>query len=103
MIPSRREALSRVAVEAALLAKPIVATRVGGVPEVVLHGRTGLLVEPESSQALAEGALRLLADPGKAVAMGEAARDRTLEIFDMNRCINTYQSLYEQLVLVKST
>ena len=102
MIPSRREALPRVAVEAAFFAKPVVATRVGGMAEVVVHEQTGLLVEPESSQALATGALGLLADPEKASAMGEAARDRAREIFDMNRFINSYQDLYEQLVLVKS-
>jgi glycogen(starch) synthase len=102
MVPSRRECLPRVAVEAALLGKPVIATKVGGMAEVVVHGQTGILVEAEAPQALAEATLGLLADPRKAFTMGEAARDRAGEIFDMDRCINAYQSLYEKLALVKS-
>jgi glycosyltransferase involved in cell wall biosynthesis len=52
IIPSRNEGLPNVAKEAAFLARPIVATNVGGIPEAVTHGETGLLVNREDSNAL---------------------------------------------------
>jgi len=101
MVPSRSKCLSRVAVEAALLSKPVIATRVVGMAELVVHGQTGILIEPEDPQALAEATLDLLEDRGKALTMGEAACGRAQEIFDMSRSINAYHNLYKQLALVQ--
>lgn len=63
VIPSLIEAVSLAALEAAASARPIIASNVGGLPEVVLDGRTGLLVEPEDSNGLASAILRLVEDP----------------------------------------
>ena len=97
MIPSRLECLSRVAVEAALSAKPVITTNVGGMAEVVVHDKTGMVVEAENPQALAKACLDLLTHPPKASSLGEAARERALEVFDKTRCVDTYHNLYEQL------
>jgi glycogen(starch) synthase len=102
LIPSRSEGLPRVAVEAALMARPVVATKVGGIPEVVIHQRTGLLVEPENEGALADAVIYLLSNKEKAVTMGCSARSLVLKKFNMEQCVNSYQALYEQLAQSKS-
>jgi glycogen(starch) synthase len=97
MIPSRQEAFGLVALEAALMARPVVATRVGGLPEVVVHEETGLLVEPENPEKLADAAEYLLAHVKTATKMGLAAQARAQEIFGWQRYIDAYDTLYQQL------
>jgi glycosyltransferase involved in cell wall biosynthesis len=76
---------------------PVVATRVGGVPEIVVDGETGLLVPPGESDRLAEAIARLLEDPGSARAMGEAGRRRRRDEFDLSRTVREVEALYEEL------
>ena len=98
VVPSRQEGFSLVALEAALMARPVVATRVGGLPEVVLHEQTGLLVEKEDSMALAEAIAFLLDHPTTAGQMGQAARRRAAEVFSWKRCVDAYDNLYQRLI-----
>lgn len=97
VMPSREEGFGLVALEAALMARPVVATRVGGLPEVVVHQQTGLLVEPDDSATLAEAIALLLAHPETAAQMGEAARHRAQELFSWDRCVDAYAALYRTL------
>jgi glycosyltransferase involved in cell wall biosynthesis len=97
VIPSRQEALPLVALEAALMARPVVATRVGGLPEVVVHRQTGLLVEPEDPGALAAAMADVLEHPETAERMGQAARSRAREVFSLERCVAAYDALYRTL------
>ena len=97
VMPSRHDSLPLAALEAALMARPIVATRVGGLPEVVVHGETGLLVESENSDALAEASLFLLNNPETARKLGGAARDRAQKLFNWERHVNAYDALYRNL------
>ena len=92
-IPSRRESFSLVALESALMARPVVAARVGGLPEIVAHGETGLLVEPESSAALASAVGTLLASPPMVERLGCAARRRVLGEFGLQRQVDAYRQL----------
>jgi glycogen(starch) synthase len=101
LMPSRRDSLPLVALEAALMARPIVATRVGGLPEVVVHEETGLLVESENSQALASGVISLLSHPGIARCMGERARARAQTLFGWEHHVNAYDALYRKLTAAK--
>lgn len=71
LVPSRVEPFGNVAVEALAAARPLVASRVGGLREIVDHGRTGLLVAPDDDEALAGAVIELLADPGRARAMAQ--------------------------------
>jgi len=80
-LPSEMEGLPLVVLEAMAQGKPVVATAVGGTPELVVHGETGLLVQPGDVAALAAALAQLLADPGQARRMGEAGRERVQREF----------------------
>jgi glycosyltransferase involved in cell wall biosynthesis len=81
VVPSRKEAFGRVAAEAALSGIPVVASNVGGLPEVVVDGVTGYLVEPEDVTAFCERVQNLLIDRRLADTFGRSARRRALELF----------------------
>ncbi len=98
LIPSRTEGLPRVAVEAALMARPVVATKIGGIPEVVLHQRTGLLVTPENERALIDALMYVLTHREEGELMGASARTFVLEKFNMEQCVDSYQTLYNQIL-----
>jgi glycosyltransferase involved in cell wall biosynthesis len=97
VVPSRTEGMPLVALQAAQMARPLVATRVAGLPELVVHGETGLLVEPEDSRALAQAIELLLEHPASARAMGQAARRRVRELFSWARHVDAYDALYRKL------
>jgi glycogen(starch) synthase len=97
VMPSRCEGFGLVALEAALMARPIVATRVGGLPEVVAHNETGLLIERDDSKAMAEAIAALLVDRNMATQMGRAGRLRAQKRFCWIRCVDAYVALYQEL------
>ena len=96
-LSSTYEGLPIALVEAMALGCPAVATRVGGVPEVVAHGRHGLLVPPADPRALAAALLELLGDPGRRARMGEAARARALD-FDIRTAVRRMEAVYARLL-----
>ncbi len=95
--PALWEGLPFVLIEAAAMGKPIIATAVDGVPEVIENGKTGLLVPPGNPEALAEAALRLLGDREEARRLGEAARALVPPRFPLRRMVEQTQSLYLEL------
>ena len=97
VMPSHREGLPSVALEAALMARPVVATRVGGLPEIVLHEKTGLLVDEGNHSALANAICLLLEEPQTARAFGDVARRRAQELFSFQRYVDAYDGLYQKL------
>jgi glycosyltransferase involved in cell wall biosynthesis len=90
------EPLSRVLLEAMRLGRPIVATRVGGTPEIVDDGVTGLLVAKNDPGALADAVISLLLDPVRRHQMGEAAVARADELFDDERLVDELLEVYEE-------
>lgn len=98
VLSSRSEGLGLVLIEAMAAGRPVVATHVGGVPEVVVHGKTGLLVPPEDPNALAEAIRQVLADPDLAGRMGEAGRRRAELLYGADRMAEQTLALYEELV-----
>jgi glycogen(starch) synthase len=99
VVPSRWvEALSLVAIQAAQRARAVVATDRGGLPEVVAHGDTGVIVPPADPARLAAALDGLLSDPDVAGRMGERARRRAREYFDLGRHVERYNALYEWVI-----
>jgi glycosyltransferase involved in cell wall biosynthesis len=97
VVPSRTiEGFSLVALEAAHLGRPVVATRVGGLPETVEDGLTGLLVAPDDANQLATAIGDLLADPTRTNDMCERARRRATR-FDVVSCACAYADVYRSL------
>jgi glycosyltransferase involved in cell wall biosynthesis len=76
VLPSRSEGLGRIVVEAMARARPVVASRVGGIVELVEDGTTGRLVAPDDASSLAAALVEVLSDPARAQAMGKEARRR---------------------------
>lgn len=97
VLPSRSEGLALAAIEAAFMARPAVATAVGGLPEIVLDGETGLLVPPEDVPRLAAAILELMRSPQRAAKMGEAARAHARRTFSVRRYLDEYDALYRRV------
>jgi glycosyltransferase involved in cell wall biosynthesis len=83
--------------EAMEAGRPIVATRVGGVPEMIDDGVHGLLVTPHDPAAIAAGVARVLDDRAAAEAMGRRARERRRTEFDVDVMVSRFERLYEDL------
>jgi glycosyltransferase involved in cell wall biosynthesis len=95
------EGMSNALLEAMAAGLPIVATAVGGTPDVVVDGVTGLLVPPRDSSALAKAIATLVRDPDLRRRMGQAGRERVLQHFSVERMVERTQNLYEQLLSAK--
>ncbi|MEV7126869.1 GT4 family glycosyltransferase PelF [Streptomyces sp. NPDC093260] len=95
MLSSISEGFPFTLIEAMSCGRATVSTDVGGVREAV--GDTGLVVPPRDADAMAAAALRLLGDPGRRRAMGEAARLRVIEQFTLRQTIDTFRSIYLEL------
>lgn len=97
VLPSWREGLSIAILEAMAAGLPVVATWVGGNPELVEHGRTGFLVPPRSPGPLAEALVAVLSEPGRCLQMGREARAHVEAHFDLIRTVERYERLYYEL------
>jgi glycosyltransferase involved in cell wall biosynthesis len=97
VLPSLSEGLPLSVLEALSLKKPVVASDVGGIPEIIENGVTGYLVPPENPEALAEKITLLLQNPERAAVIGQAGRRRVEEDFSLPRMIREHQSLYEEI------
>jgi glycogen synthase len=97
LMPSRmREPFGLVALQAAQMGRPTVASAVGGLPEIVEHGQTGLLFEPDDERAFADAIERLLTDDAMAKRLGENARWRAREKFVFPALVDAYERVYAQ-------
>ena len=98
VLSSVTEGISLTLLEAAASGLPIVATQVGGNPEVTVHGESGFLVPPRSPESLAAAMLEMLSDRNRARRMGIAGRRRVAEQFDLCRAVARYEELYLSLL-----
>jgi glycosyltransferase involved in cell wall biosynthesis len=96
VLPSLNEGMGRVLVEAMAAGKPVVASRVGGIPDLVQHGETGYLVPPADEKALADGIKKLLDDPGNAWEMGQRGKEYCQQ-FSLEAMIAKLDDLYSDL------
>ena len=98
VLSSLHESFSLVLAEAMACEKAVVATRVGGIPEVVEDGVTGLLVPPREPESLARSIVELLTDPPRRKAMGLAGKARVEERFSIETMVCSHEALYESLL-----
>jgi L-malate glycosyltransferase len=99
VMSSVTEGLGTSLLDAMACGKPIVATTAGGMPEVVVDGRTGLLVPPRDHEAMANAIIRLLTDEGARRAMGAAGEARVRERFSAERMVQDTLAVYRRVAL----
>lgn len=95
--PAIKEAFGINLIEAMFMSLPCIATNVGGIPEVVIDGETGILVPPADSEALAKAIKKLLSNPELAKRYGKAGNRRVLENFTVDKYIRKLENLYDGL------
>jgi len=101
ILPSLWEGFPNALLEAMAAGKPVVATQVGGIPEIVVHGETGVLIPPRDTDALAIAIIDLLQNKLKAKNMGEAGRIRAGKRFSIYKMIEKTENLYQELLKEK--
>lgn len=102
VLPSVEEPFGIVLLEALALARPVVATAVGGIPEVITHGETGLLVPPRDPAALAEAILWLLNNPTEAARLGEQGRERVRRDFSATEMARRTAEVYRRVLAMRA-
>jgi glycosyltransferase involved in cell wall biosynthesis len=98
---SSREGLGISLLEAMAAEKPVVASDIGGIPEVVIDGETGFLVPPKNSHDLAGAIIELLKNPAKAALMGQQGRQRVKEKFTTQQMLENIDELYTSFLQKK--
>lgn len=102
LVPSRwQEPFGLVALQAGMRARPVIVSRRGGLPETVLDGQTGLVVESENRAGFAAALRRLLADPALGERLGQAAHARVTDVFRFDRMVDAYERVYEDARLAR--
>jgi glycosyltransferase involved in cell wall biosynthesis len=96
-LPSRNEGLPMSVLETMARGRPVVATRVGGIPDAVRDGTDGSLIEPDDAAALAARLADLLSDRARCTAMGAAARERIRDRYDLDEAHRTMASIYREV------
>ncbi len=97
-VPSHVEPLGNATLEAMAAGRPVVGSRVGGIPEMIVEGETGSLVPPRDATALASAIMPLLEDPGLRRRFGEAGRTRAAAHFSLPQHAERLQSIYDRLI-----
>jgi len=98
LLPSWKESFGLTALEALASGVPVVASRVGGLPEVVRHGETGFLADPGKREEMVDACLELLGDEEKRRAFARSAREDVLERFTPERIVPLYEKTYADLL-----
>jgi len=99
VLPSQAEGISNTILEAMATGLPVIATAVGGNPELVKQGETGLLVPPSNPEAMAEAMLSLLIDKEKRQQLSENSHQRVIENFSIQTMVTKYTEVYDSLGL----
>jgi N-acetyl-alpha-D-glucosaminyl L-malate synthase BshA len=102
LLPSETESFGMAALEAMTSEVPVIATRAGGLPEVVIDGETGYLLPVGDTEAMAARAIELLSDDDLRKRMGKRARQLALDLFDEQKIVPLYRELYERVIATPS-
>jgi L-malate glycosyltransferase len=98
LLPSESESFGLAALEAMACGAPVVASRAGGLPEVVIEGETGHLLDVGDVEGMAEAGVRILSDNVLWRAMSTAARDRAIARFEADEVVPVYEALYREVL-----
>lgn len=102
LLPSLNEGFGMVLIEAMAARKPVIATNVGGVPEVIINGTTGILVPPEDPEAFSSAIIKLYNNPEMSLEMGLAGYKRAKKLFNIETTVHELEELYETLIAEKN-
>jgi len=97
IMPSLSEGFPRVAIEAMAASKPIIATRVGGTPEAIIHNQTGILVPSKDIEAMADAIVNVANNSELATRLGDAARERTEQHYSASKYVARLDEMYSRL------
>ncbi len=98
LVPSYFESFGLVALEAMQMGRPVIASNVGGLPEIISNERIGVLVPPKNPEALSDAIEKLLQNRAEATRMGAEARQYALSHFTLEQNVDSYEALYRELV-----
>jgi len=98
VVPSRMESIPQVIKEAFFLKIPVIATDVGGIPELIINNKTGILVTPENSQSLQNEITNLLKNPSLQEQISNNAFDFIMENYTWEALLPKYLNFYENLI-----
>jgi glycosyltransferase involved in cell wall biosynthesis len=101
VMPSLSESFGVAALDAAAVGLPVIASNVGGIPEIIKDGETGMLVPPNNPRGLAEAIMKMATDVELRKRMGTAARKRAAELFAWSDNLRAMMSLYDRAVAGK--
>jgi glycosyltransferase involved in cell wall biosynthesis len=97
-LPSRSEGFPLAMVEAMLASRPVIATRVGSMPEAIIDGETGFLIEKNDVKGLAIALTRLRDHPNLRVQLGQHAREKAIVNFTVEAMTSGYESLWREVM-----
>lgn len=101
VVPSLNEGMGRVILEAGAAGRPVVASAVGGIPEIVQDAKTGVLVPPKSPEVIAEVVIALARDPARRTVMGLAARQYVTPEFSLENMVRRIEVVYDDVIREK--
>ena len=101
VVPSLNEGMGRVILEAGAASTPVIATRVGGIPDIIRDGETGILVEPRDAKAIADKVCILSQDRDRLHRMGQAARTFVVPAFGLEGMVARIEELYIELLAAR--
>lgn len=97
VIPSLSEACPISLLEAMSMARPVVATNVGGIPELIIDGKEGYLVPPRQPRLIADKVIHYLEHPALRWELGQNARQKAIQFFDIRQCVQKHAAIYNEL------
>ncbi len=102
LLPSINEGFGMVLIEAMAAKKPVIATNVGGIPEIVIDGKTGILVPPKNTEGFSSAIIKLYNNPELSRRMGLAGYRRAKNIFNIETTVRELENLYSELIKEKN-
>jgi glycosyltransferase involved in cell wall biosynthesis len=99
VVPSLQEPFGKIIIEGMAMKKPVIASNVGGIPEIIVDGQTGILVPPENAEALRQALESLLENRDMRKKMGIEGRKRVEQMFSIDKNVRQTEQIYGRLLM----